>query len=58
MRAVAGDCVLTAARVVNEEVFVEAAGGGIEELKVGRDEREGEEGKEGGWMHCYCCCSG
>jgi len=54
--AVAAYSVLSSTWVVDEEVFVEAASGGIEELEVGGDEGE-EEGEEGCGVHC-CCCLG
>ena len=38
--AVAADSVLTAAGEGTQNVFIEAAGGGIDQLEVGRDERE------------------
>jgi len=47
LRTVAGDCVLATTGVVDEEIFVEAAGGGIDEVEVGGDEGSEEEGKEG-----------
>lgn len=50
--AVAAYSVLSSTGVVNEEVFVEAAGGGVEELEVGRDEGK-EEGEEGCGEHCW-----